>query len=448
MGCGRVLGMKDMEMRGAFGKMIFLCVAAVGAIPAAPALANDPKAIAAPAGEALAPWQPGMLDIHHINTGRGNSAFFVLPDGTTMLFDAGALEDDWAKKHQPLKLAPARPDASLRPGQWIADYIGQFAPPGLKQIEYALISHFHADHFGRVQSASPMSSRGDWKLAGITDVAERWPIATLIDRNFPAYDFPVPLRAGADASLANYFRFVDANVRADRMRVQALAIGRDDQIVLKRRPGAYPGFSVHNVAANGRVSDRVGQGVSAFLDPKVITDAKGKFNENPLSMVIKLSYGAFDYVTGGDLTGVSEPDQPAWFNVESKVAPAIGEADVISLNHHGNRDATNADWLRTLKPRVIVEQTWVSDHPGGEVVARITSKTLWPEPRDIFATHVQDETKIAVGPWLTRNYASTEGHIVVRVAPGGGSYDVYILDDQSVARTVKAHFGPYRSRAD
>ena len=36
---------------------------------------------------------PGTLDIHHISTGRGNATFFVLPDGTTLLVDAGAAGD-------------------------------------------------------------------------------------------------------------------------------------------------------------------------------------------------------------------------------------------------------------------------------------------------------------------------------------------------------------------
>ena len=43
-------------------------------------------------GEQLSPWTEGSLDIHFINTGRGESTFYVLPDGTTMLVDmAGSL---------------------------------------------------------------------------------------------------------------------------------------------------------------------------------------------------------------------------------------------------------------------------------------------------------------------------------------------------------------------
>lgn len=403
-----------------------------------------PSHVEAPS--ALPPWQPGYLDIHHIQTGRGNAAFAVLPDGTTLLIDAGALEDDWARNYGPLKLAPAVPDGRRRPGEWIADYIEQFAPPGTTGIDYALITHFHPDHLGRVQKLSPRSAKGDWKLAGLTDVAERWPIGMLIDRGYPSYDFPSPQRDTKDPSLANYFRFVDANVAAGRMKAERLAVGKDDQIVCRKSSDRCADFSVRNIAANGVMWTGHGEATRALLDPTKIKDAKGKFNENPLSTVIKINYGKFDYVTGGDLTGVSEPDQPGWFNVESKVAPAIGEVDAMTLNHHGNRDATNADWLRILTPRVLVQQTWVSDHPGGEVVARITSQKLWPADRDIFATHVHDETKTAIGPWLTRNYKSTDGHVVIRVSAGGGTYVVYVLNDRNRHRNVIARFGPYQSR--
>lgn len=43
-------------------------------------------------GRPLPAWQSGYLDIHHINTGRGNAAFFVFPDGINVLVDAGELD--------------------------------------------------------------------------------------------------------------------------------------------------------------------------------------------------------------------------------------------------------------------------------------------------------------------------------------------------------------------
>ena len=69
-------------------------------------------------GEVLPPWSPGILDIHQINTGRGDAAFFIFPDGTTMLVDAG----DWGRQ-VPRRTLP-RPDGARTPGEWIARYIG------------------------------------------------------------------------------------------------------------------------------------------------------------------------------------------------------------------------------------------------------------------------------------------------------------------------------------
>ena len=64
----------------------------------------------------LAPWRPGTLEIHHIATGRGDCTLVIGPGGAGLMIDAGATADgtDFA--------TPARPNASMRPGQWIARY--------------------------------------------------------------------------------------------------------------------------------------------------------------------------------------------------------------------------------------------------------------------------------------------------------------------------------------
>jgi hypothetical protein len=30
----------------------------------------------------MEPWTPGTLDIHHVNTGKGDATLLILPDGT------------------------------------------------------------------------------------------------------------------------------------------------------------------------------------------------------------------------------------------------------------------------------------------------------------------------------------------------------------------------------
>src|SRR5690554_5196067 len=124
----------------------------------------------------LPPWKKGNLDIHFISTGRGNSTFILMPDGTTLLIDAGDLNRDSER------LAPPVPDKSKTPGQWIADYIQQFHP--LKknaELDYVLITHYHSDHMGMFTDQSPTDAKGGYKLSGITEVGSMIPIKKFID---------------------------------------------------------------------------------------------------------------------------------------------------------------------------------------------------------------------------------------------------------------------------
>ena len=81
--------------------------ALAGALPAIFAQAPAP-ASAQTVGERLPGWTAGTLDIHHVNTGRGNATFFLLPDGTTLLIDAGD------GGNPPPRGTHPRPDASRR----------------------------------------------------------------------------------------------------------------------------------------------------------------------------------------------------------------------------------------------------------------------------------------------------------------------------------------------
>jgi len=74
-------------------------------------------------GRPLLPWVPGQLDIHHLSTGRGNATFIALPDGTSLVIDVGASNSGLETSFEP------RPNASLRPGQWVARYVQRAHEP-------------------------------------------------------------------------------------------------------------------------------------------------------------------------------------------------------------------------------------------------------------------------------------------------------------------------------
>ena len=396
--------------------------------------------------QTLPAWTEGYLYIHHISTGRGNAAYLVMPDGTTMLIDAGEADPKFIAHVAPLKGFPPRPDATHSAGYWIANYIRRFAPAGRPLgLDYALLSHFHTDHIGTITPSSPPSKVGPYRLAGITEVADLIPISTLIDRSGPPYVTPVNMRdckAGDDAaSLANYLSFTDHRLRSGQA-VVGLHAGALDQIRL-RRSDRYPNFHIRNIASSGVIWTGRGDATEQYIPLDAVKDCH--FDENPFSDVIRLSYGKFSYYSGGDIPGVPDYTQPFWRDIETPVAAVVGPVDVMTLDHHGNRDSTNGALLRGLRPRVIVQQNWLSAQPGEEVVVRMASHEFYSGPRDVFSTGMSPETRIAIGPIMEKIYRSYAGHVVVRVAPGGSTYDVFILNDADESREVMEHYGPYEA---
>src|SRR5687768_13442551 len=402
-------------------------------------------------GKPLPLWQEGMLDLHHINTGRGDAAFYILPDGTTFLLDAGEMPP----MNSPRRTQP-HPDGSKPAHEWIAIYVKKFMPSiSNGQIDYALITHFHNDHFGGYYPDAPLSRTGKYFRSGITGVGDEIRINTMIDRGYPDYKYPAQmktLRASKSESpeledgvkgVVNYWNFVDHHVKASGMKAQSLRAGRDDQIVLLHDSKKFPEFKVRNVKSNGSIW--TGKGSETFEHFTPYNDSIN-ISENPLSNAIRIDYGDFRYYTGGDCPSIADLGQPKWNDVGTPVAKAVGEVDVAVMDHHGNRDSHNEFNVKTLRPRVWIQQTWSSDHPGHDVLRRITSEFLYPGPRDLFATNMMEANKIVIGPLIERSYKSTDGHILVRVMPGAKDYFVVILNDENLGNEVKAVFGPYQTK--
>lgn len=389
----------------------------------------------------LPPWKEGYLDIHHISTGSGNASLIVFPDRTTLLFDAGEIIHSPENKTPNLfKASPPLPNGSLTAAQTIINYTKQTIP-NISDIDFAVISHFHSDHYGSISASSKQSSKGKYKLSGITEIHELLPIRKLIDRNYPSYDYPVGIRQHTfeKESFSNYCDFV--NSISQETTVESLLPGSKDQIKLKNN--LYPDFTVRNIKSNGVIwSGKNETTINLINEPITLK----QYNENPLSIALKISYGKFDYFTGGDMTGQEGPGLTSWFDMETPVAKVVGPVEALTLNHHGVRDATNAFFLKTLQPQVIVQQSWSSNHPGEEVLHRIISPFLYENKRDIFATYIHDETITTYGRWLPDNYKSMHGHILIRVLPKGNEFYVYVLDDTRTDITVTKSFGPYYSK--
>ena len=165
-------------------------------------------------GQPVPPWKPGMLDIYQLNTGKGDCAFFILPDGTTMVFDAGEMNMSSPRTTGP-RTAAVKPNDTKLPGEWLAFYMSKLLKQTPEQvINYAIISHFHDDHMGAPSDLSPMSSNGKYKLTGITAVGDQIPIKTMIDRGWPNYDYPEPGEQSHGQQLSGFYRSGKGNITA------------------------------------------------------------------------------------------------------------------------------------------------------------------------------------------------------------------------------------------
>jgi hypothetical protein len=383
-------------------------------------------------GEVLPPWTTGTLDIHQMATGRGNAAFTRFPDGTTMLVDAGdAGETPYAEP---------RPDGSRTPGQWIARYVRQMMP-GEARLDYAVLTHFHPDHMGRIAGSEPLARSGGYRLRGITEVAEEIPIRRLVDRGWPSYDYLTP---PSDPMFDNYRRFVAARIAADPAAMIGAQAGRRDQIVPLAATPTTP-FVVRVVSVNDRVWTGTGDDNAVRFPPlRTIAVADDRPTENMCSVTLRISYGAFSYFTGGDMPGYPVPGAPAWHDLETAVARALGPTDVHVVNHHGSIEEENPFWLATLRSRVMVVPAWAATHPSPDVLKRLLSRRVYPEPRDVFVTTFREATKAATGA-RAEQVAADHGHIVVRVEPGGERYWVLVLDDTHESYRITSVHGPYAS---
>jgi arginine repressor len=68
----------------------------------------------------------------------------------------------------------------------------------------------------------------------------------------------------------------------------------------------------------------------------------------------------------------------------------------------------------------------------------ILSQAFYSGEREIFVTNLFDVNRVSLGEQMVSQLKSTQGHIVIRVKPGGESYQVYILDDSSESFTITA----------
>ena len=375
----------------------------------------------------LKAWSEGTLDIHHISTGRGSAIFYILPDGTRMLVDAGDLGDASRKKQE---IMPAVPNDSKRPAEWIARYIEHFSKPINKELylDYAMITHFDGDHYGRLDKLAISAEGKPYKLTGMTHLANLVPIRTMIDRGYPNYDYPTAeaFRKRNGKLFFNYELLLKER-ESQGLKNEQFVVGSDKQLVLKFSPADYPTFRIQNIAGNGKIW--TGKGADAR--PMIAEDAPegAALDENSSSCVFRLEYGKFAYYMGGDIRGVySKKKNNYWIDAQTPVSKVVGKVDVAVADHHGYRDSMNENLLKALDAKAIVLPIWDFYHPHPNAMKRIINSGVTEVfPAGITKARRQEMNEKGLGDVIR-----PDGHIVVRVYNGGEKYQIFVLNDRSL----------------
>jgi beta-lactamase superfamily II metal-dependent hydrolase len=273
------------------------------------------------------------LDIYVIDVDGGESTLFVSPSGESLLVDAG-----W-------------PGFAGRDADRIA---AAASSAGVTQIDYLVVTHFHADHMG-----------------GVAQLAERLPIRHFIDH-------------GADVQVGER--------SAAAFKPYADLRGRGPHVEAK--PGyviPISGITAQVIAANGAVlttplagAGRANPLCAGFTLQETVKGQEAVRAEDARSVSTFVGFGQFRTAIMGDLGWNLERDLMCPVN-------RLGILDLYLVSHHGSETSGSPSLVHAIRPRVAVMNNGAAK--GGAVQ---TFQILRASPglEDLWQNHYS----IAAGP--------------------------------------------------
>ena len=371
-------------------------------------------------GATLPAWSEGYLDIHTISTGRGECIFMILPDGTSIVVDAG----EFSREGKSYANVVQRPNAETRPTKAFGDYIRHFNP--YQAIDYFNLSHFHMDHMGNAEPEYERAAEGDYLLTGVMALHHQVPYLEVIDRAYGAYD-SLAVKAMSVKVLPEYQKFLEYHTANGTIKASRFELGAVNQFALKHNAEAYPNFKIENICSNGYVWNK-GEVIDVY---EGIRDA---IRENAASCGFVIRYGAFDFLTAGDIGD--------YHDLELRVAQAVGQVEAVKSHHHLSPHSMCQPSVEVLRPQVIVATSFYNrdiqpDKSKFNYIADVGCA--------LYCTSVGEE-QLAADPEAYASCAAVSGHNVIRVAPGGAEYMVYTLDDTDSNYRVTKIDGPFICR--
>ena len=367
------------------------------------------------AGTTLPKWEKGHFRISMLFNGRGESAFLVMPDGTSLMVDCG----DYVFRGR--DVVKHLPDDSCRAGEWISRYVLRENPNGRK-VDYFLLSHYHSDHAGSGKFSAGRGANGTYDLSGIGQAMDMLDFTTFIDRSWPDVNDPAPRNDNFDDWTVKHVKEVYAEAERRGIKVERFRLEKDsDQI--RQRHGGGGKFSFTPLCARGEILRRDG----TVLDLGKYGRPRSRFGENELSIGFVLSLGDFRYFTAGDFQGGVKGADGKRVEIEDILAEECPQVDVVKANHHGHHSMPDK-LVNALRARVVLTGVWHQAHMTRDTMRRL-AKGGWP---CLYAPGLlpgKRRKADAAEAWMkdVAPESFVGAHAVVDVAPDGKSYRLMMV---------------------
>ncbi|HEX6927699.1 MAG TPA: MBL fold metallo-hydrolase [Gammaproteobacteria bacterium] len=195
------------------------------------------------------------------------------------------------------------------------DVVGPFLELlGIERLDYFIATHYDSDHIG-----------------GFAELPDEFltSIDVILDRG--NYTDRKPETAKKNPTV--YGAYLDAVERLGPRTLPNVACGTFIDL--------GPKTQVTVVAAGGLYLKE---------DCTAVQHAIGSDKDNDLSIALVIRHGGFDYFIGGDLTGGGNGTT----DMESLIAPVVGDLDVLKLSHHGSATSSNSEFLAATRPEAVV----------------------------------------------------------------------------------------------
>lgn len=252
---------------------------------------------------------------------------------------------------------------------------------GIKQIDYVVITHYHADHVG-----------------GVASLLQRINAGIFVDHGENQED--------SDASRKNYADYV-------------AAIKHNARVVLRPGQGVpLKGIVLQVVAAAGEhITDPLPGTGEANIYCALEKPAPDDSSENSRSLGVLITYGKFRFLDLGDLTKKRELDLVCPNNL-------IGRVDLYLATHHGGHPDNPGALVWALHPGVVVINN--GPHKGGRAEAW---QSLHDSPglADLWQLHyaIDSDKEHNVAEDLIANIdEKSDGHYLEVEAESDGKFSV------------------------